>query len=139
MGYQIWNKVDTLVPPTGESETAQEFLAKYPAFNNADAKLVISTGVTNKAFSAEFGMFKDHYRNLGADITDDMTPEEVCAAVTRWEENRDEVQRREIKLSEATHLETLAIEESLGHKLPDTQEQIASALAFMALSAMPTE
>lgn len=87
MRYQIWNKTDDIYTPSGVRSTAAQWVEQYPWMNIPDAKMIITAGIINGGAAMEFTATVEHYRKLGAAITDDMTDEEVLAAIEDFEDH----------------------------------------------------
>lgn len=95
--YQIWNKQDTLVTPSGKAYTAEEIKAKWAWVNLPGVKAVVAMPPIALSMIAEFSQFKEQYRQqiaagvkAGAkglvEITDDLTDDEVLRAIETYEE-----------------------------------------------------
>lgn len=86
MRYQIWNKTDTIYTPSGAEFTPEQWVAKYPWIKIPGAKMIITSGMINGGAAMEFNATKVTYSKMGAAITDDMTDEEVLAAIEAFED-----------------------------------------------------
>lgn len=95
--YQIWNKQDTLVTPSGKAYTAEEIKAKWAWVNLPGVKVVVAMPPIALSMIAEFSQFKEQYRQqiaagvkAGAkglvEITEGMTDDEVLRAIELFEE-----------------------------------------------------
>lgn len=111
MKYKIWNKADNLITPTGKVFTPQEVFAQYPASAIEGIKFVINDAPINMGVFMEFEQTKQHYKQLGAEIEDSMTDQEVLDAISFWEENPPEPE-------------------------PSAEERMASAMEFQNLLNM---
>lgn len=87
MRYQVWNKTDEIYTPSGAHFTAQEWKDKYPWINIPGAKMIITSGIINGGAAMEWGATVALYKSQGANITDDMTDDEVLAAIEDFEDN----------------------------------------------------
>lgn len=87
MRYQIWNKTEDIYTPSGERFTAEEWKGRYPWINIPAAKMIITTGLINGGTAMEFEATKQAYLQQGAAITDDMSDEEVLAAIEYFEDH----------------------------------------------------
>ena len=92
MKYKVWDKQETLITPIGEVLTAEQVKAKYPMAALPNFQFIICDAPISMGVFMELEQTKSHYKNLGAGITDDMTGQEVCDAITAFEENRPEPQ-----------------------------------------------
>lgn len=111
MKYVFWNKQDTIYTPSGEEFTAEQWKDRYKWAKLPNVKVVIAGGIFNGAFMAEFEQLKDYYKKQGANITDDMSDEQVLAACEAFD-NR-------VVEQEAT-----------------AEERIAAALEFQNLNSL---
>lgn len=112
MKYKIWNKQDSLTTPTGKEFTAEEIFEKFAWAKKENAKVIICDSVIEMGVFLEFEQTKAQYIKRGATITDDMTDDEVIAAINEFEANPP------------------APEAS-------TEERTAAALEFIAMSSLP--
>lgn len=115
MRYQIWNKTSDIYTPSGEVFTAAEWLDRYRWAKTPNAKMIISTGVINGGVAMEYYSTIEFYKRQGAAITDDMTDEEVLAAIEDFEDNPPVSDK------------------------PSVEERTAAALEFLALNSLPDE
>lgn len=113
--YQIWNKTDDIFTPSGHKFTAQEWRDKYPWVDVPGAKMIITTGLINGGVAMEWGATVSHYKRAGAEITDNMTDDEVLAAIEAFEDNPP------------------------GANEPSVEERTAAALEFLAMNSLPDE
>ena len=117
--YKIWDKKSDIFTPgreatTGKNQfTAEEWLERYAWAKNPDAKMIISAGAINGAVAMEFNATKEIYAKRGAKITDDMTDEEVLAAIEDFEDNPPEAD------------------------VPTAEERIAASLEAQVMMASP--
>lgn len=120
MRYQIWNKTDDIYTPgapdggTGHF-SAGEWMQRYPWVTQPGAKMIITAGVINGGCAMEFEAAKAAYAARGAAITDNMTDDEVLAAIEAFEDNPP------------------------GADEPTVEERTAAALEFLAMSSLPDE
>lgn len=112
MKYKIWNKTDSLTAPSGKEFTAEEIFEKFAWAKKETAKVIICDNVIEMGVFLEYEQTKAMYKKMGVAITDDMTEDEVLAAISDYEENPPE--------AEAT-----------------TDERTAAALEFIAMASMP--
>lgn len=87
MRYQIWNKTDDIITPSGAQFTAGEWADRYPWAKLPGVKMVVSAPPINGGCALEYAAMKAQYKRLGATITDEMTDEEVLAAIEDFEDN----------------------------------------------------
>jgi hypothetical protein len=112
MKYKIWNKTDTLFAPSGEKFTAAQILAKYPLAEVPGVKFIICDAPISMGVFMEFEQTKMAYKQMGANIQDGQTVQEVLDAISDFEENPP----------------------SAG---PSVEERTAAALEFLALNSLP--
>lgn len=115
MRYQIWNKTDDIITPSGAQFTATEWANRYPWAKLAGVKMIITTGPINDGCALEFGATVAHYKKAGAAITDGMTDEEVLAAIEDFEDNPPQSNE------------------------PSNEERIAAAMEAQVLMMSPAE
>jgi len=113
--YQIWDKVSDIYTPSGERFTAEQWKERYPWVNIPAAKMIITTGIINGGAAMEFGATVASYQSAGANITDDMTDDEILAAIEDFEMNPPQPDG------------------------PSVEERTAAALEFIAVSSLPDE
>ena len=87
MKYKIWNKTDSLITPTGKVFTPAQIFEQYPAANVTGIKFVVCDAPISMGVFMEFETSKEHYKQLGAVITEGMTDQAVLDAITFFEEN----------------------------------------------------
>lgn len=95
MKYKIWDKVEDLVTPIGTIQTPEQVFAECPYARVG--KYIICNDEINKAVFMPFSQTKEIYRNMIEErklhhpgctcpsITDDMTDQEVCDAISHFE------------------------------------------------------
>ena len=110
--YQIWNGADDIYTPSGAHFTADEWRRRYAWINRPGAKMIISGGVINGADALEFESAKAAYIARGAAITENMTDDEVLAAMEEFDNT--------------------PVEQG-----PSVEERTAAALEFLAVNSLP--
>lgn len=110
--YKIWDRETSLVTPIGEVLTPEQVFARYPASRLPNMKYIICDAPISMGVFMEFEATKEHYKRLGAPITDDMTDQEVLDAISYWEENPPE-------------------------PAPTAEERIAAMLEFQSMMMLP--
>lgn len=114
MRYQIWNKTDPIITPSGAQFTAAEWADKYPWCKLQGVKMVITGGPINGGCALVFSDMVDRAKKAGVAITDEMTDEQVLAAIEDFEDNPPDPG-------------------------PTVEERTAAALEFLALASLPDE
>lgn len=87
MRYQIWNKTDSIITPSGREFSATEWANRYNWVKHPGAKMIITTGIINGGVAMEFESTKENYKRMGAVIDDTMTDEEVLQAIQDFEDS----------------------------------------------------
>lgn len=87
--YQIWNGIDSITTMDGREFTAEEWANEYPWAKEPGAKMIITAGLINGGAAMEYEATVEHYKRMGADITDGMTDQEVLAAIEEFEDKVD--------------------------------------------------
>lgn len=109
--YKIWNKVDSIITPIGESLTAEDWKERYGWAKSPNVKAVIGGTAINGSVMMEFESMKDHYKRLGCSFTEGMTDEEVLAAIELFEDTPPEapitVEDRAMAAQEFQLMETI--------------------------------
>lgn len=114
MRYQIWNKTDDIITPSGAQFTATEWANRYPWSKLPGVKMVVSAGPINGGCALVFADMVERAKKAGAAITDGMTDEEVLAAIEDFEDNPPDPG-------------------------PSVEERTAAALEFLAMNSLPDE
>ena len=116
--YQIWDEVSTVITPSGEVFSAEEWMVRYPMARLPEIKLVIAGGTINGAFCGEFSSMVDMYEKSGCDFTGCVEDQDYLDAIEAFEDEMN-------KPVESTE--------------PTTEERIAAALEAQVMLAMPDE
>lgn len=84
--YMIWDKVSNVYTPSGERFTPEEWMNRYPIFEEEWAIPVISQPPINGGFCGELTQMKNMYANQGAEFTDDMTNDQILESIEAFED-----------------------------------------------------
>lgn len=114
MRYQIWNKTDDIITPSGAQFTATEWANRYPWAKLPGVKMIITSGPINGGCALEYTATVAQYKKMGASITDAMTDEEVLTAIEDFEDTPPDPG-------------------------PSVEERTAAALEFLAMNSLPDE
>lgn len=112
--YKIWNRKDTIITPSGEVFTPEQWVAKHPICGIESIKSVISGGVINGALLMEFTSMVERATKAGCDFTNCETDQDYLDAIEAFEEARN-----------------VAASESVS-----TDERIAAALEAQVMMSM---
>lgn len=115
--YQIWNRQDMVITPSGEVFTPEQWIAKHPMAGLESLKTVISGNRINGSLFYEFTDFVSRARKAGCDFSGCMSDQDYLDSIESFEE-------------EQTALAMSASEE------PTAEERIAAALELQNLMAM---
>lgn len=91
--YKIWDKQEDIytlgTTPEGKNHwTAQAYIQeRAPWAANPNVKVIIGNGAINGTVFMEFNMTVAQYINMGANIIDGMTDEEILTAIQDFEDN----------------------------------------------------
>lgn len=85
--YQIWNKVDNIITPSGAQFSAIEWANQYPWSKLPGVKMVITTPPINGGCALEYGGMVEQYKKMGCVIDDTMSDNEVLSAIEDFEDN----------------------------------------------------
>lgn len=113
--YQVWNKTDDIYTPSGAHFSAEAWADRYSWIKIPGAKMIITTPPINGGAALEWNATIAQYKRSGAAITDDMTDEQILAAIEDFEDNPP------------------------GAGEPSIEERTAAALEFIALNSLPDE
>lgn len=113
MRYQIWDKTSSIITPSGDQFTAEQWANMYPWIQLPGAKMIITAGLINGGAAMEYEATVEIYKKQGCPITDDMTDRDVLDAIENFEDNPPQP------------LE------------PSTEERIAAALEAQVMMAEP--
>lgn len=120
--YAIWDKISDIYTPgrdsNGKSQwTADEYIKEHaPWAANSNVKVIVGGGVINGTVFMEFDATVEFYKKQGAVITDDMTDEEILAAIEDFEDNPPVTETD-----------------------PTAEERIAAALEYQVMASLPDE
>ena len=93
MKYKIWNKKDTLYTPVGTAFTKEQILKQYPLANVQGVDFIICDAPISMGVFMEYAQTKETYKNMGAEINDKMSKQEVLDAITAFENKPAEKNR----------------------------------------------
>lgn len=130
--YQVWNRKDTIITPSGDVFTPEQWIAKHPIAGIETIKTVISGEAINGALLYEFSGFVQRMEKQGCDFSACTTDEEYLAAIEAFEEAQA-IAAAETAAAEAEAEATAAAENAA------TQERIAAALEAQVLMSLPDE
>lgn len=119
--YQIWNRKDVIITPSGEVFTPDQWIAKHPICGIETIKMVISGSTINGSLLYEFNSFKQRLEKMGCDFSGCETDQEYLDKIEVFEKEQSEQ-------AQATEEQTQA-----------TQERIAAALEAQVLLSLPDE
>ena len=111
--YAIWNKKDPIITPIGEVLSAEEWIKRYPVAGIDTITVVCSAGEINGGFFGTLGQMKLMAENNGATFEDNLSNEELLAAIEKFEN----------ELHNPTSVE------------PTAEERIAAALEYQNMMA----
>lgn len=79
--YAIWDKKSSVITPSGEVFTAEQWMERYPVARLDSVTILCSPGEINGAFFGTLGQLVDMYSGRGYDFSDCSTPEEKLAKI----------------------------------------------------------
>lgn len=95
--YKIWDKQEPIYTIGSPKDglfagklvwTAEEYINYVaPWANNPNVKVIVANGAINGKVFMEFNDTVNFYINLGADITDEMTDEQILQAIEYFEDH----------------------------------------------------
>mgnify|MGYP003341718258 CR=1 FL=1 len=110
--YQIWDKKSSVITPSGEVFTPEQWADRYPMARIEGVDLVIAGGTINGAFCGEYSSMKEMYLREGCDFSDCETKQDCLDVIEAFEDLRGK-----------------------GSDEPTNEDIIASSLAFMAMQS----
>lgn len=116
--YQIWDEVSTVITPSGEVFSAEEWMTRYPMAMLPEIKLVIAGGTINGAFCGEFSSMVDMYEKNGCDFSNCVEDQDYLDAIEAFEDWMN------------TPVESTE---------PSAEERIAAALEAQVMLSLPDE
>lgn len=131
MKYKLWDKKESIYTPVGEIISPEDWIARYPWANIPTAKMVISGGTVNGGFCGELNDMKTMYQKMGATITDEMSDEEVLAAIENFEDNPPWANQPTVEERTAAALEAQVL-----LSLPEEETTTTSTPTLMMANAM---
>ena len=90
--YQIWNKTDNIITPTGNIFTPAKWIERFPMAQTVD--IIIGGGVINGSVCMEYTSTIDMYSRMGCDFTGCETQQDYLDAIEAFEDAQNEVQPR---------------------------------------------
>lgn len=118
--YQIWNRKDMIITPSGDVFTPDQWIAKHPIAGIESIKTVISGNTINGALLYEFTDFVNRRKKDGCDFSGCVTDQDCLDAIEAFEEEQEAIAA------------ALAAE-------PTAEERIAAALELQNLMSMESE
>lgn len=86
MKYKLWNKQDTLYTPSGDAFTSDQIFNKYPLSKLPNIDFIICDAPISMGVFMEYLQTVEAYKNAGAEITDNMSKQEVLDAISAFEQ-----------------------------------------------------
>ena len=115
MRYQIWNKTDNIITPTGAIFTPAKWIERFPMAQELD--IIIGGGRINGNVCMEYTSTVDMYEHMGCDFTGCETQQDYLDAIEAFEDEMNTVDTSVVT----------------------TEERTASALEALVLMNMPDE
>lgn len=85
MKYKLWNKKDTLYAPTGKAFSKEVIFEQYPLAKVDGVDFIICDAPISMGVFMEYSQTKETYKNMGAEINNKMSKQEVLDAITAFE------------------------------------------------------
>ena len=88
--YQLWNGSSSIVTPSNEVFTPQEWLVKYPWFINAEeTPMVISSGFYSGGFCMPLMALIHVLESAGAEFSNELDTQEILDEIEAWEDAKN--------------------------------------------------
>ena len=113
--YQIWNKEDEIITPSGEIFSAEQWLKRYPMGRKLD--LIIGGTAINGSVCMEYTSTVEMYRSMGCDFTGCITQQDHLDAIEAFE---DEMANQPAGVSDQTRIAD-ALEDLVVLNMPDEE------------------
>lgn len=126
--YIIWDHESTVITPSGEVFTPQQWEDRYPAASLID--YVMSGSSMNGAIMQEYDSMIDIYRRQGCDFTGCTTKQSYLDRAEQFEDEQAEAEEQ--RRQEEAEAQAALIEEQRNNNL-----RIADALEDLAMLSMP--
>lgn len=85
--YQIWNKTDNIITPTGHVFTPTKWIERYPMAETLD--IIIGGGTINGNVCMEYTSTVDMYEHMGCDFTGCETKQDYLDAIEAFEDEQN--------------------------------------------------
>lgn len=121
--YEIWNKEDDILTPSGKVYTAEQWKEKYPIAKLDHITIICAAGEINGALFDTLGSMIRRYEGQGVDFSACTTDQEKIDVIEAYEEAK-EIERAE--------QEALAAEAQVNATM--NEDLTASSLASIAAS-----
>ena len=118
--YAIWDKKSDIYTPGADQNgishwTAEDYIASHASWAAIPTvKVIIGGGPINGTCFMEYSATVNYYKRQGVKITDDMTDEEVLAAIEEFEDTPPVIE-------------------------PSAEERIAATLEYQMMMTLPDE
>lgn len=114
--YAIWDKKTTIITPTFEVFSPEQWIERYPVAAIPTITVVCGAGEVNGSFFGTLNQMVQMYEGMGADFSECTTDEEKLEVIEAFED----------------YMNTPSDE-------PTTDERIAAALEYQVMSSLPDE
>ena len=86
--YKIWDKTESIITPSGEEFSAEEWMNRYRWIKRPGVKMIIGSGAINGTVAMEFDATVEHYKKRGCKIDEStMTDAEILQIIEDFEDN----------------------------------------------------
>lgn len=87
--YGIWDKTSSVITPSGEVFTAQQWKERYPVAALNNITVVCGAGEINGSFFGTLGQMVHDYEAMGADFSEATTNVEKLEVIEAFEDARN--------------------------------------------------
>ena len=84
--YAIWDKQTSIITPSGEIFTADQWKVKFPVAALENITVVCSAGEINGGFFGTLGQMKKRCEDQGVDFSEASTDNDVLDIIEAWED-----------------------------------------------------
>lgn len=111
--YAIWDKKTSIITPSGEIFTPDQWKTKFPVAALENITVVCSAGEINGGFFGTLGQMKKRCEDQGIDFSKASTNDEILDIIEAWE---DQI--------------------NASNEGPTSEERIAAALEYQNLATL---
>lgn len=125
--YQIWDKQSTVITPSGEVFTPEQWIFKHPMAGIEGIKTVLGGGVINGAYFGELTSMVEIYSKEGCDFSNCESDQDYLDTIEAFEDQMNSIENDSVSTEELTATSLASIAASLEYQnmmtLDDVDEE----------------